>query len=87
MEPHHSVLHRRLLIISFNIYNGASIDPFRDLIVKSKSNYSFKVCKHRGSYAKELRLADHLSSTELPCAGISSIIHSKTLLVLVLLRG
>ena len=33
---------KRLLIIIFNIYYGASIDPLRDLIVQSKSNYNFR---------------------------------------------
>ena len=33
---------RRLLFISSNIYYGASIDPLRDMIVKSKPNYNFR---------------------------------------------
>ena len=49
MEPHRSVLHKktincRLLLII--IYNGASIDPLRDLIVKSKPNYNFRKSAH-----------------------------------------
>ena len=33
---------KRLLTISFNIYNDTSIDPLRGLIVKSRVNYNFR---------------------------------------------
>ena len=33
---------KRLLIITFNIYNDACIDPPRDLMVKSTSNYNLR---------------------------------------------
>ena len=42
--PHAIILFylRKFLIITFNIYNGASIDPLNNLIVKAQANYNFK---------------------------------------------
>ena len=33
---------KRLLVISFNIYNGITIDPLRNLIVKPETKYNFR---------------------------------------------
>lgn len=69
---------KRLLVIILNVYNGTTIDPLRDLIVKSETKYNFR---------KTTNIEVPRPRKESHCAKTSSLVPLKTLPVLVSLRS